>query len=328
MMFLTQNFLFAKEKMPLWITDFRSVFSDEKFLAFMGEGKKKAEAKNEALEKLAGYFKTSINAVTNTSLVLEANDGGAKEKINVSENIEVKSSAVLSCVEYSEVYRDKKNRKYYVVAFIEREKAWKLLEGELEAEGKNIRNLVQTSVEISEKDILLAKRFFRNVKKAEKNYLEMLEYASLISPAKSNAYYREINYICETESEIIENLSECSFYVSVEQDWLGFLKRNIFIYLFQKGFQLSDEKSDTNYKVIVTVNEKFGTGDNGTETEFYFWKPSGQIQMINSKTNEVILAEKMEADKELVSFRIERIFRDGYQMLFDCFKQAFEKLII
>jgi len=104
------------QQVPSWLTtDVKFVYNENEYLSAMGDGNSEDLAKFDALNKLSQYFETKVRS-EGTALRTTKDSSFSSASV---QTISVRSNADLFCVEYDK-YFDKKQKKYYCVAFINR----------------------------------------------------------------------------------------------------------------------------------------------------------------------------------------------------------------
>lgn len=130
-LFVLTGFCFAKEvERPDWVDDWRKLYPDTTYVAQMGKatGKQGAnEAKTVAANTIAQYIKTNVQSELNSTLKTHSgsNKKGRLEtstERDNSQSITLSVDTTLTSLEFTEPWYNKKEKTWYCVAYVEREK--------------------------------------------------------------------------------------------------------------------------------------------------------------------------------------------------------------
>ncbi len=117
----------GKNYVPLWVGNKEAVYPRNEFLSVSGTGSTVESARMLALNTLSMTFKTQTKIFNDYVSVFVSSSENGKSSISKNEelvqNIDVISDAEFYCVEFSDSYFDKKQGKYTVIAYINRQKA-------------------------------------------------------------------------------------------------------------------------------------------------------------------------------------------------------------
>ena len=125
--------LFAKEpEKPAWVDSWRTIYPDETYIAQLGKsvGKKAADdAKANAANAIAQYIQTNVQSELTSSMKTYTGQDEkgrlvtSQEKAN-SQTINLSVDVTLTSLEFTEPWYNKKEKTWYCVAYVSREKAY------------------------------------------------------------------------------------------------------------------------------------------------------------------------------------------------------------
>lgn len=215
--FFTINCYSANKKdIPSWVfPNWETEFNDDVYLRQRASipGKNTEEmalrVKTEALAQIARYISSSVNANIKTSLLSLDNSGSIDEISIVQNEVAVNSEVELFGVEYTEPYYLKSEKRWYCVAYINRDKAWEQYSPKIESEKEVFYGFLRQAQ--SENEPLLAISYYKEALRSAEKYLTVLEYGRLIHPAKEKKLYsqdrKEISKIPSTISMLLKSIS-------------------------------------------------------------------------------------------------------------------------
>lgn len=214
--FTTLSFLSAKPKEPDWFKDYRTVYPDSQYIAQRGRADNEQTARTEAVAQIARYFQTSVNANLKTSIQSLTSGEKITETTSVVNDVDVMSQVDLFAVEYTDPYYFKKEKKWYCVAFIEREKAWEQYKPTVE----NAKNEFYALCKNAEKesDSFTKCSLYGKAWQSGKNFLEKLEYARILNSKKEAAYSDDRKAVSEVPALISGEQEKCTVYLNIKGD--------------------------------------------------------------------------------------------------------------
>ena len=172
--FTFQNlFITAKERAPLWVTDWKSAFPDSAYIAQRGTGKSAELARTDALGAVARYLKSEVRSNLSTSLMTDGN----KERAETRQDVLVTAQTDLYGAELTEPYLHKKT--WYCVAYIDRAKAWAQALPDVRAKETAFRSFMEKAQ--SESEPFLACAYYKDAGECAEEFFAALAYGRLIN---------------------------------------------------------------------------------------------------------------------------------------------------
>ena len=271
------------DAIPAWVTNFRAVFVADTYIAALGEGKQKDEAKAEATAGLARQFKTIV-----------------------TDDKAVAGQAELSLVEYTEPYYIKKEKKWRCVAFIERDKAWQQYKPVVENARTDFFAMKKKAD--SESDPLTKCLLYEKALKSGNSFLEKLEYARLVNPNKEAVYFSDREAVSELPALIAGERENCSVYLSVVGDYGNIMQTSLAAALSKGGFKIARTKKEAVYVAYALID------DNAIGDDPISITPSLDLK-VESKAGKTAFAVRANVEKKTVAYTLENARKKAYPLL-------------
>lgn len=308
--------IFAKSsKEPDWFKNYKTIYPEKHFIAQRGRGNSEEESKTESIAQIARYFNTQVNANLSTNLTSISKNNEITEETKVINDVEILSQIELFAVEFTDPYYYKKEKKWYCVAYIDREKAWNQFKPQIEIK-KSILDASYKKAEIEEEPFLqysLYKQSWKN----SKDFLEKLEFGRLLNPVKIEEYENSFNTISEISTQIYETATKVTISLVISGDY-----GNIFKDIITKVFRNSGFAIGQNglYTLKVNINS------NSIGIEPLSISPSIEISLVNKKNISLYNYSYKSIEKE-ISYSLENAQRKAYPKLAEVvFKELQESL--
>lgn len=193
--------LFAKAVVyPDWFTEegLDELYPSEKYIREKGEGSTKQAAENDAVSYIARYFETEakVSSVSEINAVQANGETDITEKTNIRN--EISSNIKLFGVKFTEAFYLKKQKTYYVVAYIDKEDAWNRYESEVESERDSFISYYENAMGEEnpiDKIKLLNDAIPSSDSVSAGNYTASSKYDFCLSTSDGNADKRVSNYV-------------------------------------------------------------------------------------------------------------------------------------
>ena len=254
---LIQFFSLFAASVPKWISDVDSEFPKEKYIARLGSGTTVENARSDAVGQIAGFFKSEVVVNTNASSNMQNDGVKTKKNQEIDQHVRVVSDMTLTAVEYNTPYYYKKKKSYYVVAYIEREQGWQVIE----SQAMQLRSKYESFLELAKKndEPTMKYKYLTKAKSASEDLLSALYMGFLFDSTKKKEYR---NFIAEiSQNYDLETLDSYRILVLVEStgDYENTITAKVLEALKQQNFSaVYDGKKDYDalLKVEVSNNEK------------------------------------------------------------------------
>lgn len=188
---------------PKWVLDVDSEYPKETYLARLGSGKTIENAQANALGQLASYFDSHVEVDTKTSSLMVSKNNEVEKTQSLNQEVNVVSGTNLVGVEYSKSFYHKKEKKYYIVAYMNRAEAWKNIEDKINLSYERFENCQNMITETS--NPFLKFKYSRKANAAGEEFLEETHKGFLINPTKRKEYkskVSEVNVKIEENSQV------------------------------------------------------------------------------------------------------------------------------
>ncbi len=312
--YLELLFLFAKAaKMPDWVQNYRKVYPDSEYLCQRGSGKSAEEAKTDATGALARYFKMNVNANLSTTMTSISSRTEIQEETSIINDVQVMSQVDFFGLEYTEPYYFKKEKKWYCVAFINRENAWIQYKPQIEI-AKNTFDGLLKKVE-KDSDSFTKLKSLKTAWQKGKDLIEKLEYGRLISPTKESEYSSSRDIFSELPVIFEETKSKCKTFIKVQGDYNRIFTTGISTILSECGFDVVKNYDESTYIAEVVIE------DNSTGGEPLAITPTVNIKIV-SKNDKTVYSYEIFSDEKTVSYTLENAQKKAYPKLTEQIKAA------
>ncbi|MGI5174614.1 hypothetical protein H0R92_13570 [Treponema sp. OMZ 840] len=246
------------EKTPEWLTDIKSVYPENRFIALIGSGKNQQEAENDAAAYIAQFFSTEISRETFSEIKMSEENGGFSADKSIDSRVRLFSKAVFSGIVYEKPFYDKKKNVWFSAAVIDKQKAWIRLGPELSALEAEIVRLYDKA--LTEKDSFTK---IMGLKKTEilcNRFNEKFIFAHALNPA-SAALYNHIQTIrTAVPFAIYEAAQSSPIHIQTENDQKDRIAMQFTKTLAAFGFPVTDDIKTARYVLTahVRLEEKSG----------------------------------------------------------------------
>ena len=306
--------LFAKPaKMPDWVQNYRKVYPDSEYLCQRGSGKSAEEAKTDATGALARYFQMNVSANLSTTMTSISSGTEIQEKTSIINDVQVMSQVDFFGLEYTEPYYFKKEKKWYCVAFINRENAWIQYKPQIEIVKNSFEGLLKNAEK--ENDNFTKLKALKTAWQKGKDFIEKLEYGRLISPTREAEYSSSRDKFSEIPVIFEETKSKCKTYISVQGDYNRIFTTGISTVLSECGFDVVKNQGESTYIVEVFIE------DNSTGGEPLAITPTVNIKIV-SKDDKTVFSYEEVSQEKTVSYTLENAQKKAYPKLAEEIKAA------
>lgn len=296
-----------KEKAPQWVYDVHSVFPENEYLTtdFPGSGKSSDDAKTNAVEKLSQYISSQISSelISELSESQKLSDGKLKEQTSfaaISSYTDIKSETNLYALETTSPYYDKRQKLWYVCAYIEKDKAFVKIQNELNITKKLFYDAYEKAAD--EKFFIQKLQFYKTAAEYGQKFAEQFEFGLLFTEKVKQEYANDMNTVLGIPSEIQNLKSKFPVFLKVKNDNKNVILSSVAKILQDKDFYVIDFESSSSYVANVSVNlqikEEKDADENGKKLILYSVVPEMPEIITFSLSN------RQNQDKYSCSFQI------------------------
>lgn len=258
--FFTASCIYAKA--PAWYEDIENTYPDSKYIAQIGYGKTRQAAEMDAAARISRFFQTKISTNAETSQAVIIKNGSVNSRETINTHTMVESQMELFAVEYSKPYFDKSLKQTAVVAYIDRNKAWRIYESKIQTYA-DIFLQQYKSAELKQ-DSLKKYFLFLASKTFSSDFLLAYEFGMLLAPSKCKVLYGDINdKIVSLNSKINDLKMECTMIITVKGDNSNTIYRKLSSLLSKEGFAIQKQKAPYQVRAeyisnITYVKDEYG----------------------------------------------------------------------
>ncbi len=272
--------IFAFARDPKWLSDRESVYPEEKYIARVGRGEDPDIAKAKALGDIASFFKAQVRSETSANQKIKSTGSEVQKEYTIDQSTMIVSQMDLVAVDYSEIYYAKKEKVYYVVAFIDRDAAWSAYEPEILKAKNNYESLYDLA--LGTKEQILRYKYLYKSRDEGYSLISKLYFGFLINPSKK-AEYKDTIYEISSDA-VFGTLDEqdIPLYLNVEGDQGGIITSAITDIFSNFGFIISTTQSAScNYTLTVSIDDNLTVSD-----DIYAIYPFVEIRLSNRDKTE------------------------------------------
>lgn len=248
-----------KNSAPDWIYNVHSVFSEEEYLAtdLPGTGNSAENARTDAVGKLSQYINSQITSeiTSEFSENQKIQNGKIKEQNNssmISSYINIKSETNLYALETTSPYYDKNQKKWFVCAYINKDKAFAQIKNELD----NSRTLFFNAYEKAGigNDFIERLHLYKIADEYGQEYAQKYAYGLLFTEKVKQEYGNDMNIVFGIPSEVQNLKSKFPIFIKVKNDNKNAILSSVAKVLQDKDFYVVDFESSSSYVANVNVN--------------------------------------------------------------------------
>ncbi len=231
--------VFAKQNIPGWVQNYKSIYPNSKYIAQRGSGDSAEKSRTDAISQIARYFQSSVNANLTTTLSSVTNQNQVQESTSVVDEVQVASEISLFALETTEPFYFKKEKKWYCVAFIDRETAWNQYEPQIQNAKSAFMSFYEKAENESEPFYKI--KLYESAQGETENFLKKLEYGRILNPLGEEKYSADRKTASEVPSKIGQEKLKIKIAVRVEGDYENSVKNALASAFRESGFNVGDD---------------------------------------------------------------------------------------
>ena len=252
------------------------------------------------------YFKTSVNASLRTSFQATETAWSVEKSTRIENDIDIKSDVDLFAVECTEPYYVKKEKKWYCLAFIEREKAWTQYNPTVENAKNEFYSMKKNADE--ESDPFSKIMAYKKTLVSGNAFIEKLEYARILSPEREKAYSEDRKDVSIIPSLISQEKEKCTVFLDVKGDYGNIMSSSLEKSLSNLGFKVSKNQSSAIYTAIASIDAN-AIGDDPIAVY-----PSLDLK-ITSKNDRTVFSHQTKISQKTVAYSFENALKKSLPLL-------------
>ena len=314
---LLASALSAKDApVPEWVTNHRGAYPDADYLAQRGSGKTAETAQTDATSQIARYFQTNVSANLSTTMRSITGAGKVDESTTVVDEVRVSSEVSLFALEHTEPYYYKKEKKWYCVAYIRRDAAWRQYAPVVDGAKAEFYALYDNAGKESEPFIRCG--LYKAAWENGKNFLERLEYARILSPAGEAAYSGDRRTVSQIPALIQSEREKCAVHLTVHGDYGNIIETSLTSALTKSGIRTTSSASQAAYTATAVIEP------NATGTDPMSINPSVDIR-IQGRGGRSVYSLQVRSGERTVAYTLESAQKKAYPALAKKIEDAFSK---
>jgi hypothetical protein len=272
----------APQVEPEWYRNTDAVYPQERYIAYQGRGRTRAEAEAKALADLAAYFEQEVRKEGTASITMTeqgGTTGTAVEKTRrIEETIDVTVKQNLQGVRYAEdVWKHPATGDYVTVAYINREEAWAVYLPEAQKAATTLSNYFLTARDDAADPFVHALRFCKAEAYASgEEFVPVRSFAQGLLPARAQKLFEEADgHRALLFSAAAEARRNASIYLECPLDLEGVILAAAKAAFSAAGFPTADRREGAAAECVIQVNEGPLPRPGGT---FYQPELSGEVK--------------------------------------------------
>lgn len=289
--------LFAKPTTtpPVWFgpgNTLYTVFPRNDFMAFRGEGNTEEAARADGVSKIAQSISATIKDRRETETrtlesVSSSGDVSVSENTTTSNATSIESEVQLVGLEQSEVYFDKKAKRYYCVSYIDIANFMRRVKPQIEDAKSSFYSSYNKA--LAENDKILSCAYYKSAASSGAVFLEKLSFAYGVNPDVASEYKEDREKILEIPSVIQQKMQESTLHLVLTGDYGNIISTAITESFNDLGLVVDRNKGEYQLQVTVSDNKMV---EKNNDYEIIAIFPSVLVNLINSSGRTVYSYEK------------------------------------
>lgn len=251
MLLFASSVCFAE--VPQWVKTPEKTYPTSKYIRAIGEGTSIKSAQNAALADISLFFNTQIEVIT---VAIEKMKQENKEQFSSSQSYEqtanISSTAEFFGVKFTDAYYDKKHDKYSVLGYIDKDEAAQVYKSHISSLMQTVNSYRESAKK--EKEPFLQVSSLAKAKKASDLAQQYINIETIIFPADTQKFQKELIIISLIPSELDELKKQMTFSITMNQGEKKFspIFSCVAGILESKGCSYSEVES--KYKIIIDLS--------------------------------------------------------------------------
>lgn len=239
---------------PRWLTELEKEFPSTEYLRMIGEGTTLKLAESDAVASIAQNFNAKVKVINQSikdyNSIITEDKSETSKSYSFNQVSKISSDAELLCLKYSEPYYDKKNKKYYVVAYINRKESGEFYAQKINGILLQIKDICELAR--NEKEVLYSVVNLQKAKRLSKIATYYIDTACIINPTEIEKYKDDTELIAKLTSLLSVQEGKGTFSVSCNNSKYNSVCTGISSILEESGFVVS--KKNPVYRIYVEIN--------------------------------------------------------------------------
>ena len=276
--------VFAKPKAkdPDWFGNVNVVYPESRYIAESASGASGDGARNAAVELLAGFFSSSVQSMAADSKTRKGNDVPPVLSIKaIPESVDLSSEVRLCGVEFSETYFVKKEKKYYCVAYIDREKIWSLYKPQVKAASEEFMATYKLGERNMARNSFLAAKYFSLSRPKADLFAARILIGKLFSPEAEKMHEMEQRKANDLDATIKSVFANSAMTVDAKNDVNSMITAKAKEAFVSCGYTVSGAKT-APFTLSIEIKDNYEKSGNGCSVS-----PEVTVSVLNKKGDAV-----------------------------------------
>lgn len=231
-----------KVKTPDWFNNVNGVYPESKYIAESASGATEIEAKNAALKLLAGYLASSVKAIP--------------------KSVDVSSEVMLCGVDFSESYFVKKEKKYYCVAYLDREKIWACYKPEVKKACDDFMAVYKMGERNMARNSFIAAKYFSIAGSKADVFIARILIGKLFSPEAEKMHEMEQRKANDLNATIKTVFANSVLSIDAKNDVNSIISEKVKEVFLSCGYTVSGPKS-AQFTLSIVIKDNYEKSGNG-----------------------------------------------------------------
>jgi hypothetical protein len=274
---------------PEWYYDIDTVYPQERYIAYLGQGRTRTEAEYKARLDLAAYFEQEVRKEGMASISMTERQGSVEKTRRIEETISVTITQNLQGVRYArDAWKDPVTGEYVTVAYIDREAVWEMYRPQAQNAADTCTQLCYGAREEHTDPFTRALSFGKaEAYAAGEEFITARSFAQGLYPARAKELFEEADGVrAALLREAAEARRNASVYLECPLDFNGLIRAAAMAAFRDAGFTAAAENKGAQAVCVIEVEEGLMPRPPGTGT-YYQSELSG---VVTSRTGAVVFS--------------------------------------
>lgn len=273
---MAASYGFSKPKVkdPDWFNNVNGVYPESKYIAESASGATEVEAKYAAVKLIAGNLASSVQAIP--------------------ESVDVSSEVILCGVDFSESYFVKKEKKYYCVAYLDREKIWACYKPEIKKACDDFMAVYKVGERNMARNSFIAAKYLTIARSKADVFIARILIGKLFSPEAEKMHEMEQRKANDLDATVKSVFANSVLSIDAKNDVNSIVSAKVKEVFVSCGYTVSGPKT-AQFTLSIEVKDNYEKSGNGC-----FVSPEVTVSVLNKKGDAVysysVSGEKTKGD--------------------------------
>lgn len=251
----------------------------------------------------------TVNANLSTKMTSITSEKNVLKETVVIDEVTVQSDVNLLALEYTDAWYNKKEKKWYCLAYINRRDAWIQYQPQIESSKRTFEGLLK-NVDL-EDDSFLKMALLNAAWDQGQEVLQKLEYGRIILPSEEKQYQTLRDEISQIPVEYSKCKNVCSVYLKIVNDYNRVVEAATSNVFSKFGIKVSKTQNEATYIAEVFIE------DNCIEGEPLSINPDLSLKIISQKntSNITVYSFETSSGEKAIAYSLENARKKVYPKL-------------